>query len=245
MILADEKSPQGGLRAIAQKRVLFPRVINRLNPVREAAVSEGYRRMPVEKLRNNFAGRVLGAGLAGLTALTPLAATAQDATPVVATPDCGTMNEELCELHIAGQDAHEFASTNPNGVGIVFHIGEDLQAVAAQNAETYGVTPRDIIDQGIIPHYQDQLQSMFDAHGLTVQVYGSVNQGAAGSGFNFYIGESVFVTLTGDANIPLPSVTEDTVAAVAESLEIDRRIQEARNDTDELSSIIPVANPPG
>lgn len=199
--------------------------------------------MPLGALKNSFAGRALGAGLAGLTALTPLTATAQDAAAM--TNDCGTMNEELCELHFAGHDAHEFASANPNGVGIVFHIGEDLQAVAEQNAKTYGITPREVIDQGIIPHYQAQLQSMFEPHGLTVQVFGRVNENAAGSGFNFYIGESVFETLDGKANIPLPSMNEQVVAAVAESLEIDRRIQAASRQQVDASDTILVATPPG
>lgn len=200
--------------------------------------------MPLGALKNSFAGRALGAGLAGLTALTPLTATAQDAAPAAMDREC-TQSVELCELQAASFGAHEFASANPNGVGIVFHIGEDLQAVAEQNAKTYGITPREVIDQGIVPHYQAQLQSMFEPHGLTVQVFGRVNENAAGSGFNFYIGESVFETLDGKANIPLPSVNEQVVAAVAESLEIDRRIQAASRQQVDASDTILVATPPG
>lgn len=201
--------------------------------------------MPLEALKQSFAGRALGAGLAGLTALTPLTATAQEATPAAMTNDCGTMTAEICELHFAGRDAHEFASANPNGVGIVFHIGEDLQAVAEQNAATYGITPREVIDQGIVPHYQAQLQSMFEPHGLTVQVFGRVNENAIGSGFNFYIGESVFETLDGKANIPLPNMNEQVVAEVAEHLEIYHRIQAASRQQADASETIPVATPPG
>lgn len=132
--------------------------------------------MALDRLKSSFTTRAAAAGLAGLVALSPMAATAQDAIPVVAN-DCGTMSSEICEFDRMADAAREYA-TEHQSVAILFHIGDDILnrpdgKELMQRAETY-------------------FTEQFAEHGITIEAFSSRNPGTPATGLTYYYGHLIY-----------------------------------------------------
>lgn len=171
--------------------------------------------MPVEKLKNNFAGRVLGAGLAGLAAITPLAASAQDATPTAMTRD-----QELAEFNEARFAAGAYAREN-NAIAVLFHIGDDIRGLENSTEAIARVEA----------HFEQQ----FASHGITAESFHSHNFGTTATGLTYYYGDKVYGTSDGVIDLNLQEGA-DAIPSVVESLNLYLQTVQARLDSPEPAS---------
>lgn len=175
--------------------------------------------MALGALKNSFTGRALGAGLAGLTALTPMTASAQEATPVVA--DCGVMNAEICELDQMADAARAYATEN-SSVAILFHIGDDVRS-RENGAEIMARVEAHIIGQ-------------FAEHGIEAEAFSRTNFDVTATGLTYHYGNLVFLNADGRINLDLQEGL-DAIPKVIESLNFYRQTANAQ--------VLPAAEPSG
>lgn len=174
--------------------------------------------MAAEKLRSNFAGRVLGAGLAGLTALTPLSAGAQDAQPAAMTEE-----QELAAFGEAISAARDYARDN-NSVAILFHIGEDIQAMPN----------RDEVIAKVEAHFEQQFASL----GIEAESFSRINLNARATGLTYYYGDNVYGNADGVINLDLQEAS-DSIPSVTESLRLHLQTIQAQAEPDVVGSLSP------
>ncbi|GFE65552.1 hypothetical protein [Litoreibacter roseus] len=171
--------------------------------------------MALEPLKNTFAGRAFGAGLAGLVALMPVAATAQDAHSAAATGyDCGLMNDELCEFSRQANAARQYAAKNQS-VAVLFHIGDDV------------LTREDT--EALMGRVQTHFEQQFAGLGIEAATFPSKNPGTAATGLTFHYGHLVFQGTEGQINLNLQEGM-DAIPQVAAQLDILRQTQRASLD---------------
>ncbi|MEM8653394.1 MAG: hypothetical protein AAGF36_01510 [Pseudomonadota bacterium] len=161
--------------------------------------------MAAEKLKNNFAGRVLGVGLAGLAAITPLAATADDVQAV-------SRDQELAEFNEARFAAGAYAREN-NSVAVLFHIGDDVR----------GLENGDEVMGRVEAHFEQQFAGL----GIDAETFSSNNFGTTATGLTFYYGGDVYVGADGAIDLNLQEGI-DAIPSVAESLSLYLQTQQAR-----------------
>lgn len=173
--------------------------------------------MPLGALKNSFAGRALGAGLAGLTALTPLTATAQDVTPTAMTHE-----QEIAQFGAALSAARDYAREN-NSVAILFHIGEDIQAMPN----------RDEVIAKVEAHFEQQFASL----GIAAEAFSRINLNARATGLTYYYGDARYVRPSdGVIDLDLQEAS-DAIPSVAESLRLLLQTKQAQAEV--VSSLSP------
>ncbi len=165
--------------------------------------------MPLGALKKSFAGRALGAGLAGLTALTPMTAMAQDATPTAMTHE-----QEIAEFNEARFAAGAYAREN-NSVAILFHIGEDIQSMPNTDE--------------VIAKVEAHFEQAFASHGITAEAFSRVNLNARATGLTYYYGDNIFGATDGVIDLDLQQAS-DAIPSVAESLRLYSQTVQAPAD---------------
>lgn len=167
--------------------------------------------MPLGALKNSFAGRALGAGLAGMVALTPMAAIADDAKPT----EAAVWTDELRGLDAARDAATAHATTH--GAAIILHVGMDIQ----------NHPQRDALLEWVAETYKGH----FKPHGIEIEVFTSLNDAPA-SGLEYRIGPKPYTPkgqpdpLLDLATAEDPAVVEDVATQTALQLELALNTQD-------------------
>lgn len=169
--------------------------------------------MAAEKISNNFAGRALAVGLAGLVAATPLAA--DEVTPASVEDAC-TSSVELCELRQAMFDAHEHGAQH--GAAILLHAGADIQNHPQSEA--------------LLDWLEGQFQEKYQPYGVNIAIF-PTNNDTAGSGVENIVGRSPYTPTGSDSpmmtiDVALSPEVVEQVARQAQ-LELERRLSQNTN----------------
>ena len=183
-------------------------------------VSDAMKKARIQMIQETLSRRGFlsgAAAAAGMTAAFGSQASAQD-TEVAAHPDpfAMTREEELAELGAADDAATEFAMENPQGVGILLHVGDDLRERAIALAEQHNAPPQAAMEYAIgvvTEHYQ----SLFAAHGVEAELFPRTNHGASASGITYHIGNLVYEDADGNPLLDLGRANEE-VPRVVEAL---------------------------
>lgn len=175
--------------------------------------------MALGPLKNTFAGRAIGASLAGLVAFAPMAATAEDTLDAAASNDCGVMNAEICELDRMADAAREYAHENQS-VAILFHVGDD-------------VLTRDD-SEALMGRVEAHFEQQFSDLGIEAATFSRNNAGTAATGLTFHYGHLVFQGVEGQINLNLQEGM-DAIPMVAAQLDILRETQQASLEAPVLS----------
>ncbi len=186
---------------------------------------------------NRIAGKLLGAGLALSAAFSPMAATAQDATPVNSLETVDTVlchddrtylakdgwNSETADLSCATHAASEYAESH-HGVGILIHVGQDLP---------YGDLTADKLGQILVSKFKKE-------YGTDAQYFLRQNDARA-TAINYHLGEFMYGAVESRVDMDL----KEALAAMPEAAGLLNLIWEEKVASNEQALDLGTAPQPG
>lgn len=142
--------------------------------------------MAKAKQTSKIFGAATGALMAAVTALSPTASFAQEATPAAQPFDENLWTQEAWDLHQASKSAHTYVRTTNNAVGIVFHIGGDLRDRAQAAAEKYNI-PAEHAMQVMLNRLEEDYAEKYGKLGIEIEMFPNDNPGSQASGVSYVI----------------------------------------------------------